>query len=80
MKDFHTENFKKLLKGIKNDTNRWQDIPCSWIGRINVVKITVSPKATYRFNAIPLKVPMAFSTELEQPKKLNVYGNTKDPE
>ena len=80
MKDFHTENFKKLLKGIKNDTNRRQDIPCSWIGRINVVKITVSPKATYRFNAIPLKVPMAFSTELEQPKKLNVYGNTKDPE
>ena len=62
----YTENYKTLMKEIKDDINRRRDIPYSWVGRTNIVKMTMLPNTIYRFNAIPFKLPMAFFTKLDQ--------------
>ena len=80
VKDLHAKNYKTLVKETKEDTDKWKGIPCSWIGKINIVNMTTLPKAIHRFNKIPIQIThdIFHRTRINNPK--NAYGSIKGPE
>ena len=74
-KDLYSENYTTLKKEIKEDTNKWKHAACPWIGRINIIKMAILPKAIYRFSAIPIRVPMTYFTDIEQTFQKCIWNN-----
>jgi hypothetical protein len=77
--DLYKENYKLLKKEIEEDYRKWRDLPCSWIGKVNIVKMSILSKIIYMFNVIPIKIPMKFIKEIEKLLS-NLYGNKRGHE
>jgi hypothetical protein len=75
VKDLYDKNFTSLKKEVEEDIKRQKDLPCSWITRVNIVEIAISPKAIYRFNAIPIKIPTQLFTDLERTPLIFIWNN-----